>query len=292
MDRMLHASYSQLSTWRRCRLRYHWHYVDGFSPQTSALGLRMGKAGHEGLMVWYGTGEAEDAIDAARTVWLAEGPLEPDEHNWSRLETILRRYIPWAERNDPWTEIVAVEEKISLPLPGGKEFIAIIDVIARAGDELWIMDHKFVKRADHSHLLLDTQMSTYMAALAVSGAYGMPAGAVYNSILTTIDGKAATEPVRRTPVRRSPFSATLAWEEIIKQSAELDIYWGAGPAERELMVYRNCTRDCHWDCSFYSACLALEHDGDPLPVLRDGAEFKQRGGGYELVLDDVPDIGK
>jgi 7,8-dihydro-6-hydroxymethylpterin-pyrophosphokinase len=33
-------------------------------------------------------------------------------------------------------------------------------------------------------------------------------------------------------------------------------------------AYRTPTMDCSWDCGFFNACLAMNDDGDPFPVLR------------------------
>ena len=221
---MKHLSYSQLAEWRRCRQKYSWHYQDGVRSREVPLGLRRGSAGHHGVGHWYLTGNIEEAVVEARKSWDVQSGTE-DEKNWDILELILRRYFEWAGWNDPWTEILATEWKFEIPIAAtGQVFIGFIDLIAKAGDELWIVDHKFVKQANHAHLGLDAQMTTYLAAMLQSE-WGLPMGAMYNSILAVPGGKAELEPVKRSLVHRTEHSAQLAWKEIERQAYEVQRYW-------------------------------------------------------------------
>jgi hypothetical protein len=59
--------------------------------------------------------------------------------------------------------------------------------------------------------------------------------------------------------------------EVLRQAEEMLKY------EREGGVpYRNPTRDCSWDCSFYQACLSMQDDGvEPLEILETIAHTKK-----------------
>lgn len=261
----MNLSYTQLKSWRRCRLQYKWRYVDHV-PTPPSSGLLTGDAGHQALAVWYGGGTEGQALAAAERVFSTRGkhlPVETLRGLSKTLAAVLKRYFVWSTQHDDWRSAVQhVEYKVDLPLAGGHRIVGYLDLVLGLDDGVWIAEHKFVKDARTNHLLLDTQCTTYCALYWMQTAV-LPRGVIYNSVRMRPGGIAEQEPALRTQVTRTKEGLELAWQELLWSGQELlrvrERYErGAGGP----LTYRNATHDCSWDCSFYRQCCALELTGD------------------------------
>jgi len=85
-------------------------------------------------------------------------------------------------------------------------------------------------------------------------------------------GIAATEPVVRRPVYRNSEGLHIIESELSNQMQELNKYRKEG----NLKIYRNPTKDCHWDCAFYNVCLSLNDSGEAASVLKTFSINKER----------------
>jgi hypothetical protein len=91
-----------------------------------------------------------------------------------------------------------------------------------------------------------------------------PYGTMYNIIRMGDAKKANEEPVLRTIAYRNKEGLAVIKYELAKMMDEVTTF-----NENEArVVYRNPTRDCHWDCNFYSVCLGLNDSGEAESVLR------------------------
>lgn len=268
-DRKL--SHSSTSTFRRCKMRYKWNYIDNYAPLSSP-GQMMGGMGHVALGAWYkelakdvlGDNPADVALKAASDKLYEYENQHGYEMTdmWNDASVILQRYFDWAEQNDDFTVIPeGIEHKFEIQL-GDFVVIGYIDgIVERANGTLWVLEHKFNKQVQTGHLELDPQVSIYLLAARASG-FDVR-GALYNVIRTTIGGKAENEPVVRLPVFRNNEGLAQISQELIFQMQEMkDFHLSGGRS-----AYRTPTRDCSWDCGFFNACLAMNDDGDPQPAL-------------------------
>ncbi len=267
-------SHTSLSSFRRCKMRYKWGYIDNHAALSSPAQIK-GGVGHVGLGAWYTSlSEMKDTridVDDARAIALKAASNKLSEYErevaeemtdmWDDIAIILERYFKWAIDADDF-QVQEIEYKFELEID---DFILIgyLDgIVQRIDGTLWILEHKFTKQARVKHLELDAQLSLYMLAARASG-FDVR-GALYNVIRTTLGGIAATEPVVRLPVYRNNEGLQQIAREIVLQMKEMRTFHeqnGEG-------AYRNQTMDCSWDCSFFNPCLAMNDDGDPTPALQ------------------------
>jgi hypothetical protein len=252
-------------TWRRCRYKYKLQYVDNYAP-FSGPGQNRGSAGHAALATWYGNGCTEEAdelaMKSAAEVYNQYEINTGDDCSdyWELTELIIRRYFDWARMHESIEEIISLEQKFEVEI-GGQRVIGYIDGVVRVGESLWLMEHKFNKRVSLGHIDLDPQMSLYLLAAYKLGIDVR--GVLFNVIRVAEGGIAATEPVVRTKVYRNQEGLVAIEREVANQVTEMANFHTNGG-----FIYRNETKDCSWDCPFYGACLAINDDGNPEPVLR------------------------
>lgn len=254
-----------MAKYRRCRQKYKWQYVENLLEQPSA-GQRRGTVGHHALAKWYGGGYDDEIAFQAAADKMTQFEIEDGNDytkDWTSFETILPRYFKWARANDLFEDVIAVEHKFDIDLGGVAVLTGYIDAIVVDQGHQWLMEHKFLKQASGNHISIDPQISIYVLAARELG-YNIR-GVMYNAIRMTLKGKAAIEPVARFRAYRNVEALDYIKEELILQAVEM-MEFLANPPEK---VYREPTKDCSWDCSFYNACLAINDDGNPYPVLNN-----------------------
>jgi len=255
-------SHSSMSKFRRCKQRYKWQYVENLLEQPSA-GQRRGTVGHHAVATWYKEYDEDVAMQSAADKMTQFEIEDGNDYSkdWSKFEKILPRYFNWSKENDFFDDVIAVEHKFDIELGKVAVLTGYIDAIVVDQGHQWLMEHKFLKSSSGAHISLDPQISIYVLAARELG-FNIR-GVMYNAVRMTIKGKAETEPVDRYLAYRNVEALDYIKQELILQAEEM-MEFLENPPE---LVYRNTTRDCTWDCSFYNACLALNDDGDPYPVL-------------------------
>lgn len=262
-------SHTLLATWRRCRQKFAWKYVEGLEGK-AGLGLIKGSAGHAALAEWHREYDVNSARDTAFKVYNAEllkngmGMGEPEYKAWQDLEEALLRYFEFSEQTDTFNLVKAeLEFNISVM---GENFKGFIDAIIQdVNGGIWVMEHKFHKRVQTKALDLDPQVGLYMLAASLLGYE--PQGILYNIIRMGGGKTAMRDPVVRKYLYRNPEGLTYVAKELQKQIAEITDWLNVHPKHR--IVYRNQTRDCGWDCPFYNGCLLIEDSGDATPFLEN-----------------------
>lgn len=242
-------SQTRVGTWRRCRQRYSWKYVDHL-PETASDGQKRGRAGHKALERWY-SGWAAKIATSAGLAELLDLPKDVE-----RMRTVLERYYRWATLMDSrdWNKVVGTEVELEGEIDGHR-VMGIADLIVETNTGLAIVDHKFSANGTLEGALQSPQLSMY-GELALQVLGEMPEYLIYNTVRTTVGGQAQTNPVLRYKARIVPERHQLWKDEFGAQMAEIEAFHkGGGEAPRK---YRNQTRDCSWDCPFYGRCLALD----------------------------------
>jgi len=259
-DKPFGVSYSKMSSFRRCKRRFHWQYMDKYYPP-STIGQVRGSAGHAALAVWHVEYNADKAMQAAWNKWAMEGQADGEE--WLLLENSLNRYFVWSAEHDTFKLLEAEKKFDILYRVGDREVIltGFIDGVVKEDKRLWLLENKFYKRLDNSGLDMDAQVSTYL--LAAHTLYPTVEGVIYNMVRVADTKIAVTEPVVRKRIYRNPAGLQKLEEEMLSQIKEMLVYQKGGEP------YCNATKDCHWDCSFYSACLSMLDDGqEPKQILQ------------------------
>jgi hypothetical protein len=256
-----------LATWRRCKQKFTWSYLDDLTVKTPSMGLARGSAGHKALEAYYGG--SRDLVEALGVAWetfLDKCGNEPEQKEWDLLESALKRYDEWASVNDKF-EILRLEYHFVIDV-GPYKMQGYIDGIVMQSGNVWLLEHKFQKRVSTKHIPLDPQVSIYMIAAIIAGY--QPSGVMYNMVRIGNGPTAIREPVVRKLAYRNPEGLQYFGGELLTQMQEVNDF-----IENEQTPYRNLTSDCTWDCPFQDACLDLMADGNASATLAlfDKKEF-------------------
>lgn len=260
---MINYSHSRMASWRRCLYRYKLEYVDEYTPEPS-VNLMRGSIGHVALASWYSskTKRADKALKAASDkLFEYERMLNTELPDvWDLMSTVLTRYFQWSLENDNFEEILAVEKRFEFDFHG-HNLKGFIDGIVTVDGVNWLLEHKFYSQARLKHLALDPQVSMYLYAAREMG-YN-PRGVLYNVIRVAEGGIAEREPVIRIPTYRNQEGLRVIERELYAQITAMEQWHST----KNPPLYRNPTRDCSWDCGFYTVCLSINDDGTSKAVL-------------------------
>jgi hypothetical protein len=261
MSEIRKLSHSSMASWRRCRARFYWGYVKNYTTRSSE-GQRRGSISHAALAEWYRSYDETKAIQTASDALFEYEHTDDRDYSdeWELTEIVLRRYFEWSRHNDNFKAIeLEIRKDINI---GPYPMIAIIDGIVELHGKHWVLEHKFEKRASINHIDLDQQISIYILAGRKLG-YDIE-GAIYNVIRVAKGGVAEQDPVLRKMVYRNQEGLDVVERELELQAREIHNFIDT---QGENAVYRNPTKDCSWDCSFYNACLSINDSGSAMNVL-------------------------
>lgn len=151
-----HLSYSAISTFQACPLRFYFRYVLGLPVTTISSSLVFGSAMHaavqhhfEQLLMGSSGPDLDTLLDVYQDYW--ETCNEPsvlfgrgeDRDALGRLADRLLRAFVHSNFSRPKGVILGVEEELRGEIvPGCPEFLARVDLIVDAGDELIVSDFK------------------------------------------------------------------------------------------------------------------------------------------------------
>lgn len=206
-------SFSEITTYQRCREEHRYAYVDGLRPVVSAWNLRFGKAMHEGLASWWATREISAALVAFRRAAKDE---RLDVFDVELGEVMLIGYdVRWGlvhdgvDREGP-IDTVYVESGFSLQrhVEHPYRLVGFIDAVGRvAGREPFVVEHKTSSEdiepgSDYfAKLTIDHQLSIYAIA---SKSLGLEPSRLMYDVLK-IPG---CEPYKATPVEKRKYRKT------------------------------------------------------------------------------------
>jgi PD-(D/E)XK nuclease superfamily protein len=234
-------SNTRLTTFKRCRLKYHWQYVDK-QPNHESPALRRGRAAHKAMAGYYSGLSPRKAILEA---WREFDPFDPISYaKMLELDTILTRYFDWAKLNDNW-KVLKVEETIEAKY-GRHHLMGIWDLLVDKRGKKFIVDHKFQKSHTFSNLEVDPQVSHYLALAKLAGIEVH--GLIYNIVNLEL-GETKNIAFREITGRQDYFIDAYL-ESLVPQIKEIK------QAEKgKFPIYPNWTGDCCWQCSWYKKCL-------------------------------------
>jgi hypothetical protein len=254
-----HYSHSSTATFRRCKWKF-WHLYgdERIDLKTESLGARMGSAGHMGLRGYY-LGIMEDRVKQSEPNYKSDwNTLYDTAFGWARyefdprdetdllaylhLEDVLKSYFRVAMK-DKW-RVLLVEEKVKVG-----RWMGILDLVVQDMDtgRVFIVDHKFQKSLQVSHLRIDPQVSFY---LMLAQKIDLPVDGLLLNMICTGKQKGDTKAgkIVRTYTKRSKEFLASFEQDLMVQVPEMDEFI-LHPAP-----YRNPTKDCVWDCDLLEHC--------------------------------------
>lgn len=192
----LMLSYSQIRTWKECRQKWYYKYVEGLKPTGRIKKVEIGKYGHHLLESFY---KGKNLEEASQEYWdeqtkdMLQEEYEEFEEVRELAESITERYLDYYDVENEW-EIIAVEEKFKVNIPTHRGYKSqnylrgIIDLVVRdSSGEIWLVDHKYtsidlLKYEDN--LVLDEQSNYYLWALSQLLESKGVAGIIFNLLRT------------------------------------------------------------------------------------------------------------
>lgn len=181
-----HLSYSRISCYLTCPLKYRLSYLDRVEPEFTPSALHFGHAIHSGIQAyWQSVLEADplkpdQLVDIYRQEWTGfDGPpirFSGRESEESLLTTATQLFSLFVNRHDPDTEVIAVEEKFNVDLaeliddyPGELPlFTGYIDAILKLNDSHALVDYKTSSRKPNGDMN-STQLVAYSIGSRVLG---------------------------------------------------------------------------------------------------------------------------
>jgi putative RecB family exonuclease len=132
-----HLSYSQISTYLTCPLRYKLHYVDLIPPAFTSAAMTFGSSLHEAVAAYYqsrlegDTIRPDQMLDVYRDTWQnAEGIKYFNGDNEESLLKKAEQLISvFHEQVDPQITVLGVEEFFEFKIAGVPPFQGYIDLI-------------------------------------------------------------------------------------------------------------------------------------------------------------------
>jgi putative RecB family exonuclease len=137
-----HLSYSQVSSYMACPLRYKFHYVDQIPPAFTSAALAFGSSIHEAAAAFYQSlleGDMlrpDQMLDVYRDTWRSKEGIKffnGDTEN-SLIEKAGQILSLFHDSHDGTATILGVEEFFELSLGGLPPFHGYIDLIEQSGD--------------------------------------------------------------------------------------------------------------------------------------------------------------
>lgn len=241
----LKVSYSQLSTWDRCRYAWHLSYQEGWHRKQQSTALSIGTIGHDLLATWYKSFDRQVVQD--RKVEILDTSDLNDVSAIRRVFALVDRYLEEDEITE--AEIIGVEQHFDFMLttPQGRsyELQGYIDLLRKD----WLDDHKFVgKFYTERELELDPQMSLYLLGVRQFG-YN-PVGFKHN-MLYTYDYKNGLESVATNKLfKRIAGYRTDTELKAIEHEVGLIV---DDIMDNRARIRRSLRRECTY-CQFHEVC--------------------------------------
>jgi len=152
-----HWSYSQLTTYLKCPLRYFFDYTLALPKRTTPSALALGSAVHEALARYHHALQCGESIlpeavtNTFRQAWEARKQRETIVFQHQSEPEAVGQGIALLEKylqDPPPRNVVAVEQEVHVPLINSrgevlaKELVAVLDLVTRDDDGLQITDFK------------------------------------------------------------------------------------------------------------------------------------------------------
>lgn len=261
-----HASYSQISTFQRCKTQYYWRYLLGIERTERFAGLFRGLMLHRAYDAYMFHDREAHSIAFDVVDRLAQEALDQGDGDTEMINAVadearecLENYLPWADENDNWTLVVPeganeceVTGQIPIELPDGttKPFMFKLDALVMHEDRLLLLENKFRKNLDSSGLEHDLQILLYQAAWNLLNPDHPIEGVIYNIVAAKPrkkDGAVGTRELFYRGAVEEQVAMNMLRAVMMEQRMQLKLgLWPMNPR-----------KECSWDCDFVGMCLGV-----------------------------------
>lgn len=214
------VSFSELKTWRTCRMLHHYKYHERLEPKTKPVALKRGAWIHELLEAYY---KGNDWREVHRVLTDEFATLMDEEREYygdlpGTAETLMTLY----EQTYPNDRTLEVElEFEGFPLSQNVHLKGRIDLILEDSRGVWVVEHKTVSRMpSEDERIVNPQVAMYIPV--VEKQLGVKVnGVLWNYLITRIPKRKEKEllhrrylPINKNVLNRLQEEATVAAVEI------------------------------------------------------------------------------
>lgn len=267
------VSYSEVDTYRQCRLKHQLSYHENWRSDEVAPALSRGTLFHSVMENHYNILKEVGAEEATHEdLFLAVAPLLYEDGTGNQTEEqelvtwIYKGYVEMFGLDSDW-EIVEVEYNLREPIPFTDfDLAGTADLIVRdnsAGGGLWIVDHKtcsnMPKQKDFD---MEDQTGLYTYLLRRAG-FDIR-GAIYNHCRTKklVRPMTLDERYKRTLTVRTDRELETMVREVGSLMSEAYLWLDRTPEGMVFDAARSPDGErCGWKCNFTEACLAGRKGG-------------------------------
>jgi putative RecB family exonuclease len=174
-----HLSYSQVSTYLTCPLRYRLQYVEIIAPAFTSAALAFGSAIHEAVAALYQTRlegdelRPDEMLDVYRDTWSKAEKIKyfNGDNESSLLEKAKNMLAVFHGSVDPAVTILGVEEFFEIKLDGVPPFQGYIDLIEQSDSRaITVVDLKTAsKKPSGSPAASNLQLTAYSLGASALG---------------------------------------------------------------------------------------------------------------------------
>lgn len=293
---------SERTTFKRCRLRWQWAYMERRKPKDASPALRFGDLAHQALAAYYPPGRKRGPHPAKtfKRLYKEETArsfgygMRQENDEWVEAGDLgvamMNGYVD-TYGDDPDIEIIAPEFPFEVDITDGKgeyliTYVGIFDALYRewATNSLGLFEHKTTKSIGTEHLAMDEQAGTYwLFAPHVLRKMGMlPKDEDLDMILYNFLRKGMPDEREKDPTTglslnkngtvskvqpaplfvRHPVFRGEDDRKVILQRIRAEAREIRMTRAGKLAIYKNPTKDCAWDCPFFGACELHEAGSD------------------------------
>jgi putative RecB family exonuclease len=178
----MYLSYSQISTYMACPLKYKFHYMDAVEPEFTPVSLAFGAAIHEAVAAYYQNRLEGDELmpsqmmDVYRNDWRKQENIRffngDNESSLQAKAGLL--FKVFHSSVDPTSTILGVEERFDMPMDNMPSFLGFIDLIEQdSAGNITIVDLKTAsKKPTDTNVHQNLQLTAYSLGARALGFNG------------------------------------------------------------------------------------------------------------------------
>lgn len=275
-NRLVDITYSEVNAFIQCPLKWFLHYGQNLAPRSVKPILGIGSLVH----AWLGwihspelndrvptLKESLDAFDRATAQIEAErGLMDPQGRVRDTSRGVVERYLDWWILNRRGITTLATEVDFNIPIFSWVPSFHLegtlhgrIDWIFTKGKQMWVVDHKCVKRFSPNRYLYSMQGPVY--ALGVTKAYKRAPTHVGYSLIRRVASKTGRPDVQVFTVQMGPRELHLTEENLAKWMRQMKMM-------TSMELAAGYGADCSWKCNYLPICEVLRHGQDPKPIVK------------------------
>ncbi|MFC1833636.1 RecB family exonuclease [Thermodesulfobacteriota bacterium] len=228
-----HLSWSSISTYMQCSLKWRYHYLDRLEPEFTSAALVFGRAVHEAIRAFLQSTLNGDRLttdnltDVYRQVWLSHdgpeirfGSRDSEDGLQEKAQGLLSLFV---EEYKPDTEVIAVEESFEMDLQELlpeqpcklPRFVGVVDSIQKQNGSTCLIDYKTAARRPNGNVNT-MQLVAYSMGAAGLGYESDELDYSFEYLLKTKEPAVVSYPVQITDEDRERFLRTVVrvWKAI------------------------------------------------------------------------------